>query len=299
MILPILHGGGGGPFLTSWNVEPAVAAGLVLAAGAYAIALRRTRETGRPVPPQWQVVAYYGGLVSVLIALLGPLDTFNDEYFFLHMLQHLVLMQVAAPLILLGRPVQVFLRGLAPRYEKPILRAVLRPRGTRWALTLLSTPLVGFVLFNASMIVWHIPAFYDAALVNDRVHDLEHLSFFATGLLFWWPIIDPVPRHHKAPVPWALGMIFFSMLIGSALGAVLTLASGVIYPFYLTAANPWGISALTDQQIGGLIMWVGGGLIYMGILLGMLALFLNRETAAAETHEWAEANESPGLTGRV
>lgn len=290
MLLPILHSGYSGPFLAAWSFDPIPVIGLLLAAFLYGLALQHAEQAGRRLPPTWQIACYYLGLVSVAIALVGPLDVFNDELFFLHMSQHLMLMQVSAPLILLGRPVQVFLRGLPPSRSGPVLKAVLRPSGVRWFLNGITNPLVAFFLFNGVMIFWHLPKFYDAALEDGPLHDFEHLCFFVTALIYWWALIDPVPRHHKLPTLWALASLFFTMIVGSALGAILTLSKTVIYPFYLNVYHPWGLSALVDQQIGGLIMWVGGGLLYTLILLVILAKALNLDE---EETERAEAMGAP------
>ncbi|HET9014267.1 MAG TPA: cytochrome c oxidase assembly protein [Thermomicrobiaceae bacterium] len=270
------------PFLLAWNFDPVVGIGLALGVVLYTLALRRARAAGRRTPPAWQVGAYYAGLFTVALALLGPLDAFNTASFAIHMLQHLALIQIAAPLILLGRPVQVLLRGVSPRRAGPVVRAVLGRRPVRAVLTVLTHPVAGFLLLNGAMVLWHLPRFYDAALRNDTIHELEHLMFFGFALIFWWAIIEPVPRHHKLPLPWALTTIFFSGVVATAIGAILTLASTVIYPFYLHVTNPWGLSPMADQQIAGLTMWVGGGFLYGGILLGMVVAVLNRQFADDE-----------------
>jgi len=278
MLLPLLNATEVSvPFPLAWSFDPVITVGLVAGVVLYTLALRRARAAGRRTPPTWQVASYYVGMFAVAFALLGPLDAFNSESFAIHMAQHLTLMQIAAPLILLGRPVQVFLRGVAPRRSGPVLRAVLRRRSARAVLTALTNPVLAFLLFNGAMVLWHLPTFYDAALRNDTVHEIEHLSFFGFALVFWWAIIEPVPRHHKLPVVWALASIFFSGLVATAIGAILTLAPSVVYPFYLHVTNPWGLSALADQQVAGLAMWVGGGLVYGAILLGMLMAALGGE----------------------
>lgn len=291
MILPILHGRADGPFLTAWTFPPTLTLGLLFAAALYGLALRAARRAGRPTPPSWQVGSYYAGLLTTAVALLGPLDTWNDELFFLHMAQHLVLIQVAAPLLLLGRPVQVILRGLPARRTKAVLGGVLRRRVSRWVLTALTHPAVAFVLFNASMVLWHLPSLYNAALENDLVHDLEHAFFFGTALIYWWAIIEPVPRHHKLKLHWALVSLFFSMIIGSAVGAILTLADNPVYAYYVGAPRVWGLSVMDDQQIGGLLMWVVGGLVYSGIMLGMFIAALNRDAEPEDTSDEVEAAE--------
>ncbi len=290
MFLPILHGTANAPFLTAWNFAPPVVIGLLVAVLGYYLALRQLAMSGRRLPPTWQIASYYGGLVTVAIALLGPVDGFNDELFLMHMLQHLLLMQVAAPLILLGRPVQVAIRAISAKRSGPVLKTVLRPRWVRTGLTLLTAPLVATIGYNANLIMWHVPNLYDAALRSGTVHDLEHAMFFGFALLFWWPIIDPVPRHHKMAKHWAIATIFLTMVVGIGIGAILTLAQSLIYPFYATTVKPWGLTPMVDQQIGGLIMWVGGGFLYLIILVGMLISFLGWE------EESVTASRPPDLT---
>jgi cytochrome c oxidase assembly factor CtaG len=237
-----------------------------------ALVLRGARR-----PPLWQPLAFYLGLASAAIALLGPLDLYNDELLTMHMLQHLVLVQVTAPLLLLGRPVQVVLRGLPPQRVGDVTRAVLRPKWVRAALTALTAPLVVTMLHNGALVFWHFPRFYEASLYDDLVHELQHLSFFGTALLFWWPIIEPVPRHHKLPTLWAIAAVFATLVVSMSIGAIITLADRPIYPFYASVSMPWGLNALTDQQIAGLAMWVGGGFLYMGAIVALLAGWLREE----------------------
>lgn len=272
MILPLLHANAevNGPFLAAWSFDPLVTLLILLAGFAYGLGLRRVRRGARRAWPTYQAVAFYAGLAVLALALLGPPDTYNDELFSMHMLQHLALLQIAAPLLLLGRPVQLALRAIAPRRSGPVVKAVVGRSWVRWVLGALTAPLIATLLFNLNLVLWHVPDFYTAALNNEHIHELEHALFFGLALLFWWPIIDPVPRHHKAQPAWALASIFASMLFGSALGAMLTLAHGEIYPTYLSTPKPWGLSPLDDQQIGGLVMWVGGGLLYMSILIAYL-----------------------------
>lgn len=298
MLLPPLHGTADSSLLTAWTFNPPVVAGLLIAAVGYYLALQRARLNGRGEHPLWQVLCFYGGLVSVAIALLGPLDAFNDNLFFMHMLQHLALMQIAAPLLLLGRPVQLMLRAISPKRSGPVLKPVLRRNWVRWLLTALSAPLLISLLFNVNLAGWHFPLFYEAALRSDLVHEIEHAAFFGLSLLFWWPIIEPVPRHHKIRPMWAMLAIFVTMAFGIGIGAALTLAGHVIYPFYAAAEQPWGLTPMVDQQIGGLIMWVGSGTLYMIILLTMLVRLLGTGNEPADdsldqSTEWSDRRPQP------
>ncbi len=293
MLLPLLHGTVTGPFLLAWDFSPPIVIGLLVGAIGYYLALHKLQQDNRSTPPTWQVLSYYGGLLAVAVALLGPLDTFNDELFFMHMLQHLALMQVAAPLILLGRPVQLALKAISVKRSGPILKTVLRRRPVRTALTLITTPLFAVLAYNANLVSWHVPGFYDAALRSDAIHEIEHLLFFGFALLFWWPIIDPVPRHHKMEKHWAIAAIFVTMVVGIGIGAILTLAPSVIYPFYLGTDKPWGLTPLADQQIGGLIMWVGGGFLYMLVLIGLLVSALGFEDESIPSVRPADLQDAP------
>ncbi len=301
MFLPLLHVGDySGPFLLAWNFDPLVTIGLIVTAVAYYWALRRVREAGRYEHPNWQVLCFYAGLVTVAIALLGPFDMYNDDVFTFHMIQHMILIQATAPLLLFGRPVQLALHAISPKNSGPVLRTILRPSGVRWVLTFLTNPVVSFFLFNGAIVLWHFPQFYDAAIVNETVHVLEHMTFLGVALLFWWPMIDPIPRHHKMKRIWAVVSVFFSMMISSnGLGAILTLADSVIYSPYLANPNPFGWDPHTDQQIGGLLMWVGGGTLWLFIALGIIIRILNLENrkvekqqeawdAMVESEEWDE-----------
>jgi putative membrane protein len=295
MFLPILHAGTyDGPLLLAWHFNPVVTISLVVAAVGYYWALRRVREDGRFEHPNWQVACYYVGLLTVAVALLGPFDVFSDDVFTLHMIQHLILVQASAPLLLFGRPLHLVLHAISPKSSGPLLRSILRPRWVRGTLTALSNPVIAFVLFNGALVVWHVPVFFNAAIVSEPVHILEHVAFFGTALVYWWAMIDPIPRHHKMKLTWATVSVFFSMLIsGSGIGAALTLADTVLYTPYLQASNPFGWTAAVDQQIGGLVMWVAGGTIWLFVALGILIRLLSNEDRRAreQTEAWEAAME--------
>jgi putative membrane protein len=261
----ILHADTGGSFITAWSVDPLVAVPLLWCALAYGWGVRSVRNKGAVRWPWSRAFAFYGGLFFLMLALLGPPGVWNDDLFFIHMLQHLLLMMAAAPLILLGRPVQLLLRAIPPPVLGRVTRPILRRGGLRTTLTILTYPAVVLVLFNLNLVLWHLPGAYDQALQDGFVHELEHGAFLTTALLFWWVLIDPVPRHHKTSAHWLFAMSFASCMVGSLLGAALTLSPETIYAHYETTASPWGISPLTDQHIGGGLMWAAGG-IYFAIM---------------------------------
>ncbi|MEX2425415.1 MAG: cytochrome c oxidase assembly protein [Thermomicrobiaceae bacterium] len=282
LLMMILHGFYDGPFVLAWSFDPLVTSGLLAAATAYAWAWRNVRASGGVQPPSWYAWAYGAGIGSLAFALLGPLETYNEQLFTLHMAQHLVIMQVATPLLLFGRPVQLILRALPPRNTRQTVGFLFGKGNVRYAVIAITGPVLAFLLFSLNLGLWHLPSFYDAALTNEWVHHLQHLLFAGFSVVYWWVIIDPVPRHHRLPEGWAIGSIFLSMMIGSGIGAILTLSGSVLYPFYDGVINPWGWSPLVDQQVGGLIMWVGSFLLYAGFAIWLAAKFLARDEQNAD-----------------
>jgi len=180
------------------------------------------------------------------LALNGPLHNLSDSYLFsAHMAQHLVLTLVFPPLLLYGTPAAV-------------VRPLLRPRWVfgfaRWA----TRPLMAGALYSGPITLWHFPQFYQAALEHHPLHIVQHLVFIATAVIMWWPILSPVPELPRASYLTQLLYLFVLGLPMSLAGALITLADGVLYPFYASAPRVWGLTPLADQRIGGLLMWVVG-----------------------------------------
>ncbi len=280
MAVIFLHAGiDNGEWFASWRLEPLPFFIIVAAAIGYWLAFRASQNRGHGGPPGWHAAAYFAGLAVLVAALMGPPDHFADSSFLAHMIQHLLFMQVAAPLIILGRPIQTVLRGLPPRTSRALLRATLARQGVRRALGLIAHPVSVILAFNGSVLFWHLPTFYDAAVQHPLVHDLEHAAFFWAALLFWWVIISPSPRTLRPSPTAALLMLFATWMIGDLLGAVLTLSREPLYPVYAAIEPPWGLSAADDQRLGGLIMWASGGSLYVVVMIGILAApFLRRRT---------------------
>lgn len=281
-VLPLLHvsGSSNRPFLVSWNADPLLLGVLLLSAFGYALALRHLQRSGRRMPPNRQLAAFAGGMFSLTVALLGPFDTFNDDLFLIHMLQHITLMLIAAPLLVLGRPVHLALQAIPPRHSGPVVRSVLRRRSVRTALSILTNAGVVFLVFNVNLVVWHLPAIYTAALRNNTLHLVEHIAFFSTSLLFWWVIIDPIPRHHRLDPHVAILVLFTTGAVGELLGLALTLALRILYPFYAGTTNPWGLTPLADQRLSGLIMLVSGTVVYFGAIFWFLSRVVQPQSVA-------------------
>ena len=235
------------PSLTSWSFQPLQVIPTVLVAVLYARRVRTLRAAGTPVA-SWRIWSFGSGLALVLFSLLSPIDPLGEEqFFFVHMTQHILLGDLA-PLL--------FVAGLTG----PILRPVLALPGFG-RLRILTHPLVALPLWAIDLYVWHIPFLYQAALRHDVVHALEHFCFFAFGAIMWAAVLETLPAPEWFGTGAKLGYVGAVRLIETVLGNVFIWSGTVFYPFYEHANDPWGVSALADQQIGGAIMMVEGSIV--------------------------------------
>jgi putative membrane protein len=232
------------PHWNTWDLHPTVVIGLVLLGGLFAY-------LGGFTSPRRHVASFLGALLVLFLALNGPIHNLSDTYLFsAHMAQHLVLTLLFPPLLLYGTPAHVV---------RPLLR-------TRWVMALgrvVTRPVMAAALFTTPIVLWHVPVFYEAALRNHGVHVVQHLVFLVTAVLMWWPVLSPVPELPRLPYPGQMLYLFLLGIPMSITGALITLSARVLYPYYADAPPPrvWGLPPLADQQIGGLLMWVPGGLV--------------------------------------
>jgi cytochrome c oxidase assembly factor CtaG len=282
--------------LSDWSWEPTVILGLGALAVAYAIAWRRgvLRDTddvshwvGSPLTRPWFFAA---GMVVGFVALQSPIDTGGDEYLFsLHMVQHLLLMMVAPPLCILG------LVGIRSPFTSP-------PRLLRRAWALLVNPWSATLIFSAVLLVWHIPALYDATLTTEPIHVVEHLSFIAVGTIFWWPIVDPMRGSDRNR--WVGTFTKIAMLVGSGvpptvLGLIFTVAPHAFYDFYARAPRLWGLTPVADQQFAGVVMFGAGNLIYfVAVVMVFWRVFSDPARDEEETQHGAAVG-APGGAATV
>lgn len=258
---------------SSWTFPFWATAGLIAAALLYLRGWRRIRRTRPRLFPGWRAGCFLGGLLCLWIAIASPLDTLDGLLLVAHMTQHLILMSVAPPLLLLGAPAVPLLRalprsalrdGLGPFFRAPLLHRVFR---------FLTHPVFAWLAMNIAYLAWHVPAPYELALRSPGWHEVEHACFLGTSLLFWFPVIQPWPSVHRgsrwAMLPYLVG----ADLVNTALAASLTFSGRVIYPSYAAGPRVFGLSALGDQVAAGALMWVVGSIFYL-VPLVMIAIHL-------------------------
>jgi len=261
---PLLHGGGVDPtgwLWSDWNIEPTIAIGLLALVTAYLFITRTSSFSS-------QKASFIAGTVVLFVALGPPLDDWSDHYLLLaHMVQHLLLIMLAAPLLLYGTPASV-------------LEPLTRNRVTNTIGYWLTRPVIAYAVANAVFALWHIPMFFEMALRSQPVHAFEHATMLTTALLAWWPILGPLPQWPRLALPLH-SLYFFAMTLpGTAVGAFITFADPGLYAPYDTARRIFGIDLATDQQAAGLLMWVALGTIYLLLITISFFRWASREEAA-------------------
>lgn len=246
-----------------WSWDAWVLASLAVAAVWYATgALRLLRRVGAGRVVGWfEHGTFAAGLATIFIALESPIDSISDQLFSVHMLQHLMLMLVAAPLLVFGRPAIVCLWAFGPAGRKRLGR-LWRGSGLSSAMRAIMHPLAVWLLFYFTFIIWHFPGPYQAALRNEGIHAGEHLSLLVTSLMFWSIVIEPSGRR-RLGYGATLVYVIKTAVLSALPGALLALAQRPLYPIYAGGAAAWGLTQLEDQQLAGAVMWIGGGFVWV------------------------------------
>jgi putative membrane protein len=252
-----------------WENHDSTIIGLVAIAALYLWAIgpwrRRAGLTERA--SGWQIASFFTGLAVTFVALNGPIHDLSDYYLFsVHMVQHLLLTQLTPPLLLLGLPAFV-------------LRPLVRPGWVQAVGRVLSRPAIAFAVYTLSFTGWHLQPAYDLMMRNHNVHIVTHLQFMVTAVIMWWPLLSPLeefPRLSHGAQMIYLFLIGIPMMVVAAL---ITLAEQVLYPWYAAAPRVWALSPLDDQKLGGLIMWVPGGLFYWVVMTFVFFAWVRREQA--------------------
>jgi putative membrane protein len=240
----------------------------------------------RRVPSAAQRVRFLLGLLVIFLSLNGPVHDLSDYYLFSgHMVQHLLLTLVAPPLLISGT-------------TGAMLRPALAVRGIGAAARVLTRPAICYAVFNVTLAAWHIPALYNTALEIHAVHIVEHLMFIATAVLMWWPLLSPLPELPRAAYPAQMLYCFLMAIPMTVVAIYIAMADSLLYPAYASAPRLWGISPMEDQQYGGLIMWVPGGLFFYGVMSVVFFKWSQRgvdDTAGAQVDWTPTAPPAPPL----
>jgi cytochrome c oxidase assembly factor CtaG len=272
----------------TWSFEPVVVVSLIITAWLFIWGLKkvwRHSGIGKGIS-RWEATAFAGGWLALFIALVSPLHAWGRVLFSAHMTQHEILMLLAAPLLVLGRPLIAFMWAL----PLPWSRRVGRLGKIAWlqkSWRVLTIPFVAWLLHAVALWSWHVPVLFEAVLHDELVHTAQHLSFLLSALLFWWALIHG--RQGLMGYGAAALYVFTTSLHSGLLGALLTFSRSVWYPSYVGLTTSWGLSPLDDQQLGGLIMWIPAGVLYAIAGLALVAGWLREaETRALKREQsWA------------
>lgn len=280
----------------AWNVDPQLLVPLALGAVWYARGLSRWPERSRE-HPRWRTALFYSGLLVLLLAIESPLDAAAEHHLTFHMVQHELLILIAPALILLGAPTTPLLRGLPRELRLGVVGRLARRHAVRSGWRVATHPVLAGGLFTSVLWLWHLaPGWYEAALTNEWIHELQHASFAAVGLLVWWNLIDPAPLRARLGY---LPRILFLLAIGvpkHILGALLTFASDPFYEYY-EGRQLIDISLATDQQIAGLIMWAPSQLLMLGVAAVIFAVWYEKSGQSQPDEPTAGAAAVAGGSG--
>ena len=278
--LALLHGEGD----FSWarfDVHLSVLIGCVLFAGLYLLGigpLRRRYNLADKTSP-FQTSMFLTGVFVMFFSLNGPIHELSDFYLFsAHMVQHLLLTLVMAPLLIVGTPAW-------------LLQPLLKNRAVLATARFLTSPLIAFGIYNVVFAGWHFPAFYNWALQDHNVHIIQHLMFIGAAVLVWWPVVDPVPELQRMTSPMRMLYLFALGVPMSVVSAMITLSKNVLYGWYSQAPRVFDLSVQDDQQLGGLIMWVPGALVFWFAISIVFYRWSQRE----QRDEWQERERITGV----
>jgi len=258
----------------TWSVHPSTVIGLA-ALGALYLWQARSADAEHPLSVA-RKISFFSALLVIFGSLNGPIHDLSDTYLFsAHMVQHLLLTMLMPPLIIYGVPGWM-------------LRPLLRNRTVFAIARRVTKPIACFVIFNLVIALWHLPVFYNAAMANHNIHIVEHLMFMSAAVLMWWPITSQLPELPRLSYPGQMLYCFLMILPMSIIAIYISMAEQVLYPAYSVAPRISSLSPLDDQLLGGLIMWVPGGLLFMVIMTVVFFKWAARgeDDAASAQVDW-------------
>ena len=279
-----------GSIWTHWHPHTEVLVGLAVLEGAYLFGVGPLRERYglADTVDQRQMATFTAGVLVIFVALLSPIHFLSDGYLFsAHMLQHVLLTLVAPPLLILGTP-------------EWLIRPMLRPDLMFRLARIVTFPVIAFAVFNLTFSIWHIPALYNTSVTNHGVHIGEHILFIATAILMWWPLASMMPELPRLSHPFQMAYLFLLSIAQIILFAPITFSGEPLYEWYVNAPRIWPISPLVDQQIGAIIMKMGGAAIFLTLIIVIFFRWFQQEEgnrtepSELEQYPYFPAHE-PGL----
>ncbi len=283
--VPAVHAHGGieagqNPF-TAWNWNPLPTLLLLVAAYLYLNGLNNWERPSHPIGV-WQKISFFTGLFLIFISLQSPLDNLGEHMLSFHQLQHFLLRMLAPLLVLLGAPLTPVLRGLPPWVLQGFVKPTVRNSLARAAYDKLTNPVITVSIFMGVLYLWQFPGGFNLALRNEFVHAMMHITMMSSGFIFYWAVIDPKP--HRSRVHYGVRVLYLGLIVlpNTLLGAVITFSKGIIYTGYQDVYRPFDMSVLTDQQLGGLLLWVPGDM--MSILVAGIVMIMWYEREEAESN---------------
>ena len=268
-------------FLQYWEEAPFVLLFLMIVGSCYLVGkIRLEKRIRRRGVGNSSTITFWGGLIALILALVSPISVYAEDLFFMHMVQHILLIMVAAPLLLLANPMKTLIWAF-PKGIRKFMGQRLNSQGViRRILALSVMPVVSWFVFAVCVWLWHSPSAYNAALENVIVHLFEHITIFVAGVILWWAVIGPAPIRSYLPYPLRCLYILAALVQNTILGAMLTFAEAPLYSYYGNAPAHWGITTDYDQQLGGIIMWIPGGMMYLAALIILFFMWVKREDSS-------------------
>ncbi len=273
--------------LRSWSPPIGVNVAIVLSLAIYFRGWLRIRRARADALPASRLAAFGCGMFALWLAIGSPLEALDDSSLFAHMVQHLLLMLAAPPLILLGAPALPFLHGLPSWFVRVPLGAFLRARAVQKIGEFITEPLFCWLAAIVVMIGWHVPAAFELALRSDGWHELEHACFFFTSILFWWPVVQPWPSVSRWP-RWTMPLyLLLGMIAGSAVSAYMVFSEIVLYPSYQQSPRIFPLSPIDDQAAAGGLMWFAMTIAFLVPAVIIMIRYLSPKRSSAAAHHVA------------
>ena len=281
------HGGvePGENIWAAWNSNPLPSLALFLVAFLYINGLNKWQQPSHPIAP-WQKICFFAGLLAIFLALQSPIDPLAEHQLSIHQVQHLLLRMIGPLLVLAGAPLTPMLRGLPLWVRQGFVRPLVRTWIAHRVYGIITNPIVTTVAFLGTLYLWQVPNLHNLAVRNDLVHEFMHITMLTSGFLFWWLVIDPKP--HRSRLHHGLRVLYLGLIVipNTLLGAGITFNSELIYEAYYEYPQPFGMAPLTDQQLGGLLLWVVGDMMSIITAGVVMIMWYQKDPGAHQEDQW-------------